>query len=140
MLVKTFGTVTIAALCSGAFLAAARADDPPSARPRCLQLTRIDHTEAVSNRDILFYLKDRSIYRNALPQTCQGLRAGKPFMYRVVLDQLCDTDTIALLDDQGSGLVPTETCLLGKFEEIDPTSVESLKASAKASERQRRDR
>jgi hypothetical protein len=131
MLEKTFGTVTIAGLCGLALFAAARADDPPQANPRCLRLATIDHTESVSDRDILFYLKNRTIYRNALPQACPGLKSGRPFTYRVVTEQLCDTDTITLLEDQPGGLFPTETCGLGKFELTDPTSVEQLKTAAK---------
>lgn len=127
MLQRTFGIATIAALCGTALFAGARADDPPAQNPRCLQLTRIDHTETVSERDILFYLQDRAIYRNRLPQACPGLRAGKPFASRVAVDQLCDTDTITLLDEQPRGLVPAGTCLLGKFELIDPTSIDALK-------------
>jgi hypothetical protein len=125
-------------LCCAALLAAARADDPPAGNPRCLPLTTIDHTEAVTDRDILFYMKDRTIYRNALPQTCPGLSAGKPFSYRVPLNQLCDTDTITLLDEQGRGFVPTQTCLLGKFESIEPDGVEALRNEQKANEQRRR--
>jgi hypothetical protein len=131
MLEKTFGTVSIAALCGIAVFAAARADDPPRENPRCLLLRTIDHTESVGDRDILFYLKDRAVYRNELPQACPGLRTGRPFTYRVVTDQLCDTDTVTLLEEQPGGLFPTETCALGKFVLTDPTSVEQLRTSAK---------
>ena len=131
MFEKTFGTATIAGLCGIALFAAARADDPPKENPHCLQLAMIDHTESVSDRDILFYLKNRTIYRNELPHACGGLKAGRPFTYRVSTEQLCDIDTITMLEDQPGGLFPTETCALGKFELTDPTSVEQLKAAAK---------
>jgi hypothetical protein len=114
------------------------ADDPPAERPHCIDLRRIDHTEAVGDQDILFSMKDRSIYRNRLPQTCPGLARHEPFMYRVVLSQLCDTDVITMLQRWDFGFTPTESCLLGKFELIDGAAADALRAAAKTETTRRR--
>jgi hypothetical protein len=106
-------------------------NDPPPERPRCVDLRRIDHTEVVGDQNILFLMKDKTIYRNRLPQACPGLTRRGPFMYRVVLSQLCDTDVITMLERWDFGFTPTESCLLGKFELIDNDAADALRAAAK---------
>jgi hypothetical protein len=106
--------------------------DPPPATPHCVELRRIDHTEVVGEQDILFLMKDKAIYRNQLPHACPGLARGDPFMYRVVLSQLCDTDVITMLQRWSFGFTPTESCALGKFQLIDDTAADALRAAAKA--------
>jgi hypothetical protein len=110
---------------------AARADDPPAnppAKPHCVWLQRIDHTETLGDRNILFYLKDGTIYRNELPNACPTLRQNTPFMYRLALDQLCDTDVITVLQQWNFGFTPTVSCLLGPFHLIDRAQADALKA------------
>jgi hypothetical protein len=105
-------------------------DDPPASSPRCLQLMRIDRTESVGNRSILFYMRDGTIYQNELRQTCPGLGRGRPLMYRVVMSQLCNTDGITILEPIGfGGFMPTASCMLGEFKRIDEATVEALKAT-----------
>jgi hypothetical protein len=99
---------------------------------RCVQLPAIDHTEVVGDRNILFYMKDNKIYQNALPHACPGLRADQPFMYRVVLNQLCDSDVVTVLERWGFGYTPGQSCLLGEFTPIDAAAADALKAAEKA--------
>ncbi len=106
--------------------------DPPAEHPRCVQLQRIDRTEAVGDRDILFLMKDRTIYRNRLPHACAGLARREPFMYRVSLNQLCDTDVITMLQEWSFGFTPTESCPLGPFDLVDAKTADELRAVAKA--------
>jgi hypothetical protein len=106
-------------------------NDPPPEHPRCVDLRRIDHTEAVGDQDILFLMKDKAIYRNQLPHACAGLTRREAFMYRVVLSQLCDTDVITMLERWDFGFTPTESCLLGKFELINNDAADALRAAAK---------
>ncbi|HVY63676.1 MAG TPA: hypothetical protein VHH11_02530 [Gammaproteobacteria bacterium] len=123
------------ALAAGAAIPAASVysqGDPPAASPRCVELRRIDRTEAVGDRDLLFVMKDKAIYRNRLPHACPGLARRDPFMYRVVLNQLCDTDVITMLQQWDFGFTPTESCLLGKFELIDDKAADELRAAMKA--------
>jgi hypothetical protein len=105
-------------------------DDTPAPDPRCLQLRRIDHTDNVGDRNILFYMRDGTIYQNELPQTCPGLARDRPIMYRVVMNQLCDSDVITVLEPIGfGGFMPTSSCALGEFRQIDEAGIEALKAA-----------
>jgi hypothetical protein len=118
-------------LCSALPAAAVRAqDDVPGASVRCVDLRRIDRTEVVGDRTILFHMRDRTIYQNQLPHACPGLLRGQPFMYRVTLMQLCDTDVVTVLERWGfGGFTPTESCLLGPFSPIDPAAAEAAPLS-----------
>ena len=118
-----------AALASTALTIGNAQDDPPAPDPRCLQLRRIDHTDNVGDRNVLFYMRDGKIYQNELRQTCPGLSRDRPIMYRVVMNQLCDTDVITVLEPIGfGGFMPTASCALGEFRQIDEAGVEALKA------------
>lgn len=105
--------------------------DPP-ASPSCLYLPMIDRTEVVDTRNILFYMKDRTVYRNELPHACATLDQTKPFLYRVGMNQICDLDRITVLNQWGVGFTPGETCGLGKFNVVEDADIEALKAAAKA--------
>ena len=131
MLRKIAGCLTVA-LASAVPAAGGSAQDNPAPSPSCLQLRRIDRTEVVDSRNILFYLKDRTIYQNALPHACATLVDDKPFMYRVTMNQLCDSDVITVLERWTFGFTPTETCMLGDFKLVDKADVEALKAAARA--------
>jgi hypothetical protein len=127
---------SLAVLCSALLAAAAQSqDDAPAASVRCVDLRRIGRTEIVGDRTILFHMTDRTIYQNQLPHACPGLLRREPFMYRVTLTQLCDTDVVTVLERWGfGGFTPTESCLLGPFSPIDPAAAEALRAAANARE------
>jgi hypothetical protein len=114
---------SLAVLCSALLAAAAQSqDDAPAASVRCVDLRRIDRTEIVGDRTILFHLTDRTIYHNQHPQA-----------------QLCDTDVVTVLERWGfGGFTPTESCLLGPFSPIDPAAAEALRAAANARENEPR--
>jgi hypothetical protein len=108
---------------------------PPSAQEdfdrspqNCISLARLDRTEIIDERTILFYMRDRSIYRNYLPETCRGLAPQDSFMYTVTARELCDTDAIEVLERWGSDLSRGRTCGLGVFYPITVEEVEELKA------------
>jgi len=106
--------------------------DAPRDR-RCVGLQEIDKTTVVDESTVLFYLKNRTIYENRLARTCPGLaNRGTTLMYRVVLDQLCDGDTINVLDNHGFGYIQTAACGLGVFAPIEPDAAEALLAKSKA--------
>ena len=107
-----------------------RSTIPPEARRACSS-GRIDCTEVVDTRNILFYLKDRAIYQNALPHACATLADDKASVYRVTMNQICDSDMITVLEHWAFGFTPTETCILGDFK-LDTADVEALKAAVKA--------
>jgi hypothetical protein len=105
------------------------------AAQRCLSLNRIDHTEIVDDDTILFHLRGREIYENSLPRRCPQLSSEERFMYRVSGSQLCDLDTITVLDDIGFGFMPGATCGLGQFVPISAEAADELVQAAKARDR-----
>jgi hypothetical protein len=128
-----FATIAALAVCCALPSAAPRAQGAPTPElTRCVDLRRIDHTEVVGDQYILFYMKDRTIYQNRLPQAFPALGRGRPFMYRVVTSQLCDGDLITVLEQWGFGFTPTESSPLGQFTSIDAAGVEALKEAAKS--------
>jgi hypothetical protein len=136
MVRKTIGPLLVAVACAFG-IGPSVAQDPP-ANPACLQLRAIDRTEVVDTRNILFYLKNDRVYQNALPHVCGMLSANRPFLYRVTTQQICDLDTITVLEQWSFGFTPTETCMLGKFKLVDDGEIETLKAAAEAARAQKK--
>ena len=99
---------------------------------QCVSLIRIDHTDVVDDRNILFYMKGGKIYRNHLPYPCSGLKINDTFMYRTSLNQLCNVDIITVLDNMGFGFMPRNSCGLGQFYPVTKEDVKMLKERAKA--------
>jgi len=58
-------------------------------------------------------------YRNALSYSCPGLKSQDRFSYRTSLSQLCNVDTIRVLNDFGGRLQEGAGCGLGKFQQIE---------------------
>lgn len=104
--------------------AAAQAED--SEPQHCVSLRRVDRTSVVSDSTILFYMKNGDVLRNELPSRCPTLMSEDTFMYRTMLDQLCNVDTITVLNDFGFGFTPGPTCMLGEFQPISSEEGEAL--------------
>lgn len=94
----------------------------------CVSLARIDRTDVVDDRSILFYMKGNDIYLNRLPHRCPGLKWEKAFMYRTSQSQLCDLDIITVLDSMGFGYRPGVSCGLGMFFPISEETAKQIKA------------
>lgn len=132
-MIKSFGYACGAAagIVLGLGTPSVRAQDASGGAPvNCISLMRIDHTQVVDDKTILFFMKDRRVYKNAMQNACPGLRENKPFMYRVMLNQLCNVDTVTVLEDWGFGYAPGATCLLEKFEPISDEEAAELIANA----------
>lgn len=129
------GMAPVASICA---LIAASAAAPLPARAqasepeprRCVNLRRVDRTSVVSDQTILFYMKDGDILRNDLPSRCPTLMTEDTFMYRTMLSQLCNVDTITVLTDFGFGFIPGPTCVLGEFEPVSAEQSEELERQA----------
>lgn len=123
-------TATTAALAVAGLVSAACA--PALAEPRateaehCVSLSRIERTEVVDDRNILFYMLGGDIYRNELPHRCPGLEWEESFMYRTSLNQLCDVDIITVLDSMGFGFRSGMSCGLGMFHPISEAEARLL--------------
>lgn len=99
----------------------------PDKADRCVNLYSIDHTSIVDNGFILFYMKNRKIYLNALPRGCPGLKSAGTFMYRVPIMKLCNVDIITVLERVGGEFYPGASCGLGLFYPIDKETAKTLK-------------
>lgn len=95
---------------------------------RCLDLGRIEHSEVVDDRTILFETRSGTVFRNTLDTACPGLEREQTFMYRVTLSRLCEIDAITVLQDMGFGFVPGASCTLGEFEQVETESAGALDA------------
>src|SRR5690606_34272198 len=93
----------------------------------CIQVSRIDRTEVIDDRTVIFHMKGREAYRNYLPRRCPGLDRHERFMYQVTSNRLCDIDTITVLEQFGAGLQRGFTCSLGQFHPITAEEVEELR-------------
>lgn len=125
---KGHSMLVIAAASLGCLVApAASADDTPDSATRCVQLSRVRSTDVVDDRSLLFFMRDGKIYLNYLPRNCPTLGRERRFMYRVNLNQLCDVDTITVIQDTGFGLQQGATCRLGPFDEISAVEARNMK-------------
>lgn len=93
---------------------------------KCVSLHSISSTKVLDNQRIKFEMDGGSDYVNMLPRKCPGLNKNTPIMYKTSLSQLCDLDTITVLNSMGGGYMPSATCGLGRFEPF----VEEEKKSA----------
>ncbi len=94
---------------------------------RCVNLAALDSTEIIDDRNILFYMRGDQIYRNVLPRRCFGLQRNDAFSYRTNARQLCNVDTITVLQPFGGGLDEGATCRLGPFYPVVEAEVEAIK-------------
>jgi hypothetical protein len=95
---------------------------------RCVNMHRIDRTEVINDRTIVFYMSGGDIYVNRLPHRCPGLRSRQAFMYKNTTNTLCNVDTIRVLDNFGGSLRPGVACGLGEFHPVSTGTVDQLKA------------
>jgi len=80
----------------------------------CITSRDIEDTDAVSDRVVLFHMRNGRTYRNDLPESCRQLtRKSSAFSYRTTVDRLCSIDVIRVFEPaQGIAL---GGCRLGKF-------------------------
>jgi hypothetical protein len=84
----------------------------------CIPLTQFSQTEVRDNRTIDFLGAGRRGWRNILPTDCPGLSSERAFSFNTSLSQLCSTDIIRVLHNEGGSLRPGGACGLGRFTPI----------------------
>ncbi len=88
---------------------------PPSI---CLASYNIDHTDIPDDSNILFTMRDHTVYRNHLDQPCFGLRNDtRGYTYEPTVpgsDEICSNLVIIHLNTFHS------VCALGPFTKISP--------------------
>lgn len=80
----------------------------------CVTIRDIEDTDAITDRVVLFHMKNGRTYRNDLPNSCKKLtRDGSAFSFSTPMGSLCAIDVIQVVE-------PTTGfayggCQLGKF-------------------------
>ncbi len=85
----------------------------------CVQLNRIREARVVDDRTIDFYLSNREVLRNTLPNSCPQLGFERAFSYATSISQLCSVDIITVIV-QGGGPQRGASCGLGTFVPYTP--------------------
>lgn len=107
--------------------------DEQAGPERCISLTRLESTSVIDDENILFRMRDGTIYRNELLHKCPGLRFEETFLYRTYVGQLCNLDLITVLNDAGFGFTHGPSCGLGQFYPISEDEAKMLKKENKPS-------
>jgi hypothetical protein len=98
----------------------------------CIDLIRIQDSDIIDNRHMLFRMVNGDLYLNTLPHACPGLRKNDPYMLRTSLNRMCDLDIITVLYTNGWGFTPGASCGLGMFEKVTEEQVEMVRRAAKS--------
>ena len=140
-----FGCAALAALILGTPLAAQDGEDAPdddaaSMARACLSHPTIRRTRILSDRNIVFFTRDGTIYNNYLPRECPSLKPRTIVNYGISNNRVCAGDSFQVLWETRPGsYVPAFLCPLGQFVPITETELEDLTAATEES-RERRPR
>jgi len=93
----------------------------------CVSIRRIDRTEILDDRTIVFHMLGKDIYLNKLPRRCPGLRSAGTYSYKNQTGRLCDVDLITVLNQFGGGFSRGASCGLGDFFPITEDELAVLK-------------
>ncbi len=89
----------------------------PNGQPRsCISLTELQTPIVRDDKTIDFILKDGSVIRNILPDSCPQLGFEEHFSYSRSMNRLCSTDVITVL--VSPGLSRGASCGLGHFQPV----------------------
>ena len=115
---------------TGGAVQAEETADPVIDTVECISLSRLDRTDVIDDRNVLFYMRGDKIYLNQLPRRCSGLRMADRFSYRPTVNRLCSIDSIRPLRDSGPGGLGMSggiSCKLGLFKSITEEEILVLK-------------
>lgn len=98
-----------------------------SAPERCVSLNRVNRTEVIDDRTLIFHMRGGGIYLNYLERECPRLAAEERFAYSPTGNRLCNVDSITVLERWGFGFTRGFTCQLGDFHPISEVELADLK-------------
>ena len=112
-------------------------DRAPYVAQACIYQPNIEHTRIVDDRNILFYMHDRVVYQNTLPEQCYSLHARNRFTYGEARGhRLCMNNLITVVEDPADilrgGVSRGNLCKLGAFVPVDAEVADDLIAAANA--------
>ena len=99
----------------------------------CVYMGDVRRTAILDDNNILFYMRNGTIYQNHLRNTCFMLRSANRFTYgSSALRRLCIGDLIQVLPESsfGGAPFPMATCNLGTYLQIDKDVADDLLASS----------
>ena len=123
----------LAALIAAAGVTSVEAQDhSKNVAQSCLYRTNVDHTKVLDDQNILFFMRDRSIYQNTLTDRCYALKSTKRFGYsEAPMHRICMGSLISVLEDLTPGAVSRNSlCKLGAFVPVDDDVADELIAAA----------
>ena len=93
---------------------------------RCIAPSRIDRTEVIDERTVIFHMRGSDTYLNRLSYACPRLVREKRFSYDIRTNRLCNVDVIYVLEWWGRSLRRGPGCGLGMFYPITEEEAELL--------------
>jgi hypothetical protein len=99
----------------------------------CVYMGDVRRTAILDDNNILFYMRNGTIYQNHLRNTCFMLRSANRFTYgSSALRRLCVGDLIQVLPESsfGGAPFPMATCNLGTYLQIDKDVADDLLATS----------
>jgi hypothetical protein len=104
----------------------------------CVRPTNIDRTRIIDDRNILFFMRDETVYRNMLTVNCPQLRSEGRFAYDKTGNRLCAGSPITVIVENGGQYLPGPVCRIGMFAPLTEDEVEELLALSKQGKRGRK--
>jgi hypothetical protein len=96
----------------------------------CLSHPQIDRTKVLNDSNIIFVMRDDTIYASRLPKQCPSLRRNSVVNYAVESSRVCAGSYFQVLWNKGGAgnYAPGFVCQLGWFVPITPQELEDLTA------------
>jgi hypothetical protein len=104
-----------------------------AAAQTCVYMSDVRRTAILDDNNILFYMRNGTVYQNRLRATCFMLKSANRFTYgSSAMRRLCLGDLIQVLPDAsfGGAPFPTATCPLGNYLPIDKDVADDLVATS----------
>lgn len=98
----------------------------------CITLRSLRRTDVIDDRNVLFYMRGKTVYHNILPRPCGGLAREDRFSYQTNIGRLCRLDHIRVLYDDPFGMREGNRCSLGVFHKMDREDARALKEGLNA--------
>ena len=95
---------------------------------RCIAAFKIERTEPLNERYILFHLNDDTLWLAQMRTRCPGVTPSAHLAFDQDESRLCEWDTVRVVDADGAGgLGLGPRCNLPKFDPVSAQQVEMLK-------------
>jgi hypothetical protein len=114
MKVLTLALSLTVGTCGAAIAATEAAPDHP--RPICFSPREIDSTKPISDREIVFKMRNGKMWLNTLKANCPGLKFEDGFSWNIRGDTVCENLQAITVLRRGN------SCLLGAFTPYTPPS------------------